>query len=168
MTRLSCYLALLAFALVVVLIMSRSGSGDTLEEYAGTPPEGRLEKKEEEWRSQLTPEQFRVARKKGTEKAFSGEYADSKADGIYTCVCCGQPLFDSQAKFESGTGWPSFWQPIDKELLCLEDDSSWLSKRTEVMCSRCDAHLGHVFKDGPQPTGLRYCINSVSLKFKER
>jgi peptide-methionine (R)-S-oxide reductase len=125
-------------------------------------------KTDAEWRKLLTREQFRVARKKGTEVAFSGIYARSKKDGIYECVCCGQPLFDSKTKFESGTGWPSFYDPIDKKAVTLLDDTSDNMVRVEVECSRCDGHLGHVFEDGPPPTGQRYCMNSASLKFVAR
>ena len=127
----------------------------------------RVEKTDAEWQEQLTPAQFQVARAKGTERPFCGTLLDNKMQGVYSCICCGLPLFTSDSKFNSGTGWPSFFQPIADENVVEETDVTFGMRRTEILCARCDCHLGHVFPDGPRPTGLRYCVNSESLTFTE-
>ena len=128
----------------------------------------KIVKDDAEWRGELTEEQYRVARQRGTERAFTGKYYSSVDTGVYRCVCCGADLFSSESKYDSGSGWPSFWQPVAKENVELESDASLGMRRIEVKCARCDAHLGHVFEDGPEPTGLRYCINSVSLALEKK
>ena len=129
---------------------------------------GKVTKSDDEWREQLPPDVYEVTRQAGTERPFTGKYNDTKTPGTYKCVCCGEPLFDSATKYDSGSGWPSFYEPISTNAVSTKDDNSLMMRRTEVMCASCDAHLGHVFPDGPQPTGLRFCMNSASLDLEER
>jgi peptide-methionine (R)-S-oxide reductase len=150
------------------MILGAKLEGRAMSEKASDRASDKVVKSDAEWQAQLTPEQFRIARKKGTERAFTGQYWNEHKAGTYVCACCGQELFSSETKFDSGSGWPSFTAPVADGNVETETDRSLFMERTEVLCSRCEAHLGHVFEDGPKPTGLRYCLNSASLALKPK
>jgi peptide-methionine (R)-S-oxide reductase len=170
-------LILIPIILLLLMITSKLSSkvkvsesiliSDSLRNTEGDNMTGKVIKSEEEWKKELTPEQYQVLRQKGTERAFTGKYYDHHEKGVYKCAACGNVLFSSDNKYDSGCGWPSYWTPLAKDKIVLREDRSFGMIRTEVLCAKCGGHLGHVFDDGPQPTGLRYCINSVSLKFEK-
>ena len=156
------------FLIAIMMCFILAGTSCAQKKKSNVPQKFEVTKSDAEWRKQLTAEQFQVTRKAGTESPYTGKYWDNHQKGIYKCVCCGQELFTSDTKFESGTGWPSFWKPVNQKNVVELNDGSFGMDRTEVLCSRCGAHLGHVFDDGPKPTGLRYCMNSASLDFVKK
>jgi peptide-methionine (R)-S-oxide reductase len=156
------------FLIAITMCFILAGTSCAQKKNSNAPQKFEVTKSDAEWRKQLTAEQFQVTRKAGTESPYTGKYWDNHQKGIYKCICCGQELFTSDTKFESGTGWPSFWKPVNQKNVLEINDGSFGMDRTEVLCSRCGAHLGHVFDDGPKPTGLRYCMNSASLDFVKK